>query len=384
MRGREWRGLLAAAAIAVLTGPASAQTIASSRFEAWDINSFRSTNTGQFSHCAASANYQSGITLLFAVNNRFQWNMGFASDNWNLRLNERIPITFSIDGLPPRNATATAISSGQVIVPMPDEPQLFQQMRAGIRMNVTGGGQNLVFNLRHTSVVLATLIRCVNDNGQSVTVQAATPRPPSPPNSRAEPPSGVATTVTADMRIEATQFVANLLSQADMRGFRILTRSDLERDNMSPFVRASDVAWRGDSSLGTLHIHPNVDPRDLDRLTADLIAADARACSGEFITGRMADPEMSNVRRLHTFCGRPDGGLETVSYFLLPMPGRLVYQLSTSSPLSRSEAAPEDRRLRDAVHAVISRHPAFGPSSAPARPQEPATRPAVSQPERRS
>lgn len=279
---------------------------------------------------------------------------------------------------------AIAISSDQVIVPMPDEPQLFQQMRAGFRMTVTGAGQNLGFDLRHTSVVLATLLRCANDNGQSVTVQAAAPRPPSNPSSRAEPPSGAARTVTADMRIEATQFVANLLSQADMRGFRILTRSDLERDNISPFVRASDVAWRGESSFGTLHIHPNIDPRDLDRLTSDLIAADARACSGEFITGRMADPEMSNVRRLHTFCGRPDGGLETVSYFLLPMPGRLVYQLSTSSPLSRSEAAPEDRRLRDAVHAVISRHPAFGPGAEPARPQEPATRPAVSQAERRS
>jgi hypothetical protein len=310
--------------------------------------------------------------------------MGFASDNWNLRVNDRIPIAFSIDGFAPRQAVATAINPQQAVVSMPDDPHLFQQMRAGIRMTVTGAGQILVFDLRHTSVVLATLLRCASDRGQSVTVQATAPRPPSDPRPGGEGQAEAARAVTADMRIEATQFVANLLSHADMRGFRILTRSDLDRDNISPFVRASDVAWRGESSFGTLHIHPNIDPRDLDRLSSELIAADSRACSGEFMTGRMADPEMSNVRRLHTFCGRPDGGLETVSYLLLPMPGRLVYQLSTSSPLSRGEAAPEDRRLRDAVHAVISRHPAFGPGSEPVRPQEPATRPAVSQPERRS
>lgn len=391
MRQRVLRAGLAIVSAMTLSAAAHAQPniIASSRFQAWSLSSHRSDATGQFNHCAASARYQSGVMLLFAVNSRFEWTMGFASNDWRLQPGARIPVTFAIDGLPPRSATATAVNSGQVVVPMPDDPQLFQQMRAGHRMVVVGGGQTVGFNLTHTSVVLSTLLRCVNENGRSITVQApqAAPRPSiaaTPSTPRAEPtapPSGAA---SAEMRVEATQFVANLLSHAGMRGFRILTRSDLQGDSVPPFVRASDVAWRGETSVGTLHIHPNVDPRDLDRLAADIIAADARACPGEFITGRTADPDMTNVRRLHTFCARPGGAVETVSYILLPMPGRLAYQLSTASPLDRNDAASEDQRLRDAVHAAVSRHPAFGPSSQPPRAQEPATRPAGAPAERRS
>jgi hypothetical protein len=370
----------------IFSFPAAAQTIASSRFEGWDLSSHRSATTGQFTHCAASARYNSGVSLLYSVNHRFDWNMGFASNSWNLQTGTQVPIVYAIDALPPRAATAIAVNNHHVVVPLPDDPRLFQQMRAGLRMTVTGAGQTLTFNLTRTSVVLATLLACANDSGRSVQVQV----PSSPPPQAVPVGPQVATSprgttgVTADMRIEATQFVANLLSQANMRGFRILTRTELQSDQLSSFIRTSDVVWQGEGSFGTLHIRPNHDVRELDGLAADVIAWDARVCAGEFITGRTSDPEMTNVRRLHTFCRTPDGALETISYLLIPMPGRLVYQLSTVAPLSRSEAEPEDRRLRDAVHAVISRHPALGPGSQPARPPEPVTRPNVSTPERRS
>jgi len=370
----------------VFSFPVVAQVISSSRFEGWELTSHKSATTGQFTHCAAMARYNSGVDLLYSVSHRFDWNMGFASNSWNLQQGTQVPIIYAIDSLPPRAATAVAVSNRHVVVPLPDDPRLFQQMRAGLRMTVTGAGQTLTFNLTRTSLVLATLLACANDNGRSVRVQAPSSPAPQPVPSGpqvATSPRGTAG-VTADMRIEATQFVANLLSQANMRGFRILTRTELQSDQLSSFIRTSDVVWQGEGSFGTLHIRSNLDARELDGLAAEVIAWDARVCTGEFITGRTSDPEMTNVRRLHTFCRSPDGLLETISYLLIPMPGRLVYQLSTVAPLSRSEAEPEDRRLRDAVHAVISRHPAFGPGSPPVRAPEPVTRPNVSSPERQS
>lgn len=362
-------------------GQAQPTIIARERFGGWSLSSFREASSGQFSHCAASASYQSGVTLLYSVNNRFEWNMGFASDKWNLQPNTRIPIAFAIDGLPARNVVGTALNNRHVVVPLPDDTQLFQQMRLGNRMVVSGGGETVSFQLTGTSAVLATLLRCVNDSGRTISVAApqAAPRPnmagtpaPMQPGPAPAPQSAA---VTADMRLEATQFVANLLSQANMRGFRILTRSELQSTTTSDFVRRSDVAWRGDAAFGTLHIIPNQDPRSLDRLAAEIIASDARACPGEFVTGRTADEEMTNVRRLHTFCAYSDGNIGTLTYLLVPMPGQLVYQLSTATSLSRSEAAEEDRRLRDAVHAVVSRHPAFGPGTpSPSRNPEPPPR----------
>jgi hypothetical protein len=370
-----WIRWLAVAAMGFFSQPAFSQVIASSRFEGWVINSFRSASTGQFTHCAASATYNSGVSLLFSVNHRFDWNMGFASSAWNLQPGTQIPITYAIDALPPRTATASVVASNHVVAPLPDDTRLFQQMRAGLRMFVTGGGQSLGFNLTRTSLVLGTLLECARDQGRTVNVRLpnAAQSAPLP----AAPPSPSVGGVTADMRVDATQFVANLLSSANMQGFRILTRADLQGEHIPPFVRASVVAWQGTASIGTLHIITNVDPRDLDKPASDIIASDARACVGEFATGRTADAEMTNVRRLHTICRASNGSLETISYILIPMPGRLVYQLSTLVPLARSEAEHEDLRLRDAVHAVINRHPAFGPSAPPA------SRPSSPQPDRR-
>jgi hypothetical protein len=119
-----------------------------------------------------------------------------------------------------------------------------------------------------------------------------------------------------------------------------------------------------------LLIHPNRDLNSLDGLAADIIAGDARACSGEFATARTADADMPNVRRLSTFCVL-DANPITLTYLLLPMPGRLVYQMTIVGRSSRSAASAEDQRLRDAVHAVVARHPALGPAPAPVRPQAP-------------
>lgn len=375
-RSMRWIAVLT---LALCFGSASANAqpvmIAQERFGGWSLQSFRSSPTGQFSHCAASASYQSGITLLYSVNSRIEWSMGFASDRWNLQQGARIPVEFAIDGLPSRSATGTAVNSRHVVVPLPDDAQLFQQMRGGNRMIVAGAGETVPFQLTGTSVVLAALLRCANDSGRSIVLNA--PQPASRPNVAVNPappaPPQQPAGVTADMRLEATQFVANLLSQAEMRGFRLLTSSEIRSANTSTFVRSSDVAWRGDTAAGTLHIHPNQDPRSLDRLAADIIASDARACPGEFLTGRTADEDMTNVRRLHTLCGHSNGSIEAISYLLLPMPGQIVYQLSTATTVSRNEAAAEDRRLRDAVHAVVSRHPAFGSGSPPpTRAPEPA------------
>ncbi|WP_270934426.1 hypothetical protein [Falsiroseomonas oryzae] len=341
-----------------------AAEIRSARFQNWTISSHSSDRTGQFSHCAANASYRSGIVLLFSINENQQWTIGFLSRNWNLRPGSEIDLTYFVDNRPPRPGVARALDANLVLMPLPPENSLFQQMRAGQVLTVLAAGQTFQFSLTGTSVMLQTLLDCSRSRG-NITVAVPQPAPPQAPTptQSAQPRDRPPSTSSAERRLEATQFVANLLSDSGMRGFRIMTTSEMQREDTIPHIRAADVAWQGDGTLGTLHVLSGPAAGNLDRQASEIIASDARDCPGEFMTARVADAEMRNVRRLMTFCTiRPNESL-ALHYMLLPMPGGIAYQLAIIGRAGRDAASVEDQRLRDAVHSVVTRHPALGPSA---------------------
>lgn len=358
----------------VFSAPAGAAEIRSARFGAWNAGAYTSDQTGQFSHCAASASYNSGIRFILSVSANFAWTMGFRNESWTLSVGESIPITYVVDNYPPRAATARAISKVMVVVLLPDDVGLFNQFRNGQMLRVTVGSGTQQFRLTGTSNVLSVLLECARSRG-NLTVPVAAPRAPpatatQPPAVPAPPSANDNGREAADRRLEATQFVANLLGQADMRGSRLITLSEMREMDLPQVVRAADVAWQGDGTFGTLVVRANRDANTLDAMAAEIIADDARACSGEFATARAADPDMQNVRRLSTFCNVGSAPI-TLTYLLLPMPGRLVYQMTIVGRSGRSAATAEDQRLRDAVHGIVARHPALGPAPSSSRPQPP-------------
>jgi hypothetical protein len=50
----------------------------------WKAGAYAKDATDQFSHCAASARYKSGITVYFSINRSFEWSMGFSNPTWKL------------------------------------------------------------------------------------------------------------------------------------------------------------------------------------------------------------------------------------------------------------------------------------------------------------
>lgn len=337
------------------------------RFGAWYAGAYTNDQTGQFSHCAANASYNSGITLFLSVNSNFGWSMGFANRTWSLPVGQNIPITYVVDNYAPRSASARVINKDMVIVLLPDDVGLFQQFRIGNILRVNTGSNTSEFRLTGTANLLNVLLNCARTRGDlsapAVAARSAPPPPASTPPAPAPSTGGPAADSgrdAAERRLEATQFVANLLAQAEMRGHRLITLTEMRELDLPQAIRASDVAWRGEGTFGTLIVHANRDANSLDAMAADIISGDARACSGEFATARTSDSEMQNVRRLSTFCSDSSSAI-TLTYLLLPMPGRIIYQMTVVGRAGRSEASAEDRRLRDAVHAIVARHPALGP-----------------------
>lgn len=347
--------------------PARSAEIRTVRHGAWFVGAYTDDRTRAFSHCAANAPYNSGIRLVLSVHSNFSWAMGFGNDNWSMSAGNSVPITYRVDNFAPRSGTAIAASRTHAIVRLPDDTELFRQFRLGQTLFVDAGGTVVPFRLTGTSALLNMLLECARTRGASFTIPVAAPPPaPVPSPVQPNPPGQPADTQAADRRLEATQFVANLLGQGDMRGYRLITLSEMRQMDFPSAVRNADVAWLGDGTLGTLSAHANRDANALDAMAAEIIADDARACPGEFATARTTDPEMQNVRRLSTFCNVGSSPI-TLTYLLLPMPGRLVYQMTIAGRAGRTAASAEDQRLRDAVHAVVARHPALGPAPAPPR-----------------
>jgi len=116
---------------ATSVGLASAEPIRDFKIGDWNVGSYSFTGTNQFSHCAASGLYRSGIMMLFSINNKFTWSVGFANNQWRLNKGAKYDVIFKIDNYPPLTGTAIAITENQVIVPMADNVELFSLFRRG-------------------------------------------------------------------------------------------------------------------------------------------------------------------------------------------------------------------------------------------------------------
>src|SRR5262245_48007514 len=189
-------GLFAAcAAVLALTGGlrnASAELIYNFHVGTWSAGAYTKQDAKQFNHCAASANYNSGILMSFSVSRTFAWSMAFAHRSWRLTQGQMYDIAFTVDQMSPLRARAVAVGPNLVEVPLADSTELFQRFRQGYQLRVAAAGQVFAFNLTGTSQVLPALLRCVQANVQpsGTTTVAANPfAAPAPANPAATPGS---------------------------------------------------------------------------------------------------------------------------------------------------------------------------------------------------
>src|SRR2546423_7894751 len=113
-------GLIICAAVpALAAGPraASADTLYEFPVGTWSAGAYSKQSSRQFNHCAAAANYNSGITMLFSVSRSYAWSMSFANRAWRLTQGQTYDIAFTVDQTPPIGARAIAIGPNQVEVP---------------------------------------------------------------------------------------------------------------------------------------------------------------------------------------------------------------------------------------------------------------------------
>ena len=164
------RVLYALAALVVCQGTAVAKGPyePSIRVGLWQGGAYTDDSTGDFSHCAASAPYNSGIVFFVSVNKNWGWTLGFAHDLWALTEGQTIPLDLTFDNRVKFRVVGSATRIGNavnfVVVPMPDDFRLINAFRRALVMKAVAQGKTFGFNLDATSQLLPALSNCVSAN----------------------------------------------------------------------------------------------------------------------------------------------------------------------------------------------------------------------------
>src|SRR5262245_6332549 len=107
-------------ALMSVAGAASAAQLSNFTVAGWRGGAYTNQGGTQFNHCGASATYNSGIVVSFAVSRTYQWSMAFSHGSWRLTPGQSYNIAFTVDQDPPLSARAIAISNNQVEVVLAD------------------------------------------------------------------------------------------------------------------------------------------------------------------------------------------------------------------------------------------------------------------------
>ena len=114
---------------------------------------------GGFSHCAAGADFGSGVGVLIGQMYDRSWMLGFTDKSWNLIQGSSVGIDLLFDGQFQFRVFGTATGPALISAPLPD-PAL-QRLRKSHLMVATGNTRTVQFGLADADKMIAMISNCV-------------------------------------------------------------------------------------------------------------------------------------------------------------------------------------------------------------------------------
>jgi hypothetical protein len=152
----------------------------------WSVGAY--AKEGKFSHCAMSATYNSGITMLYSVSGNYTWRVGWTHPSWNFSKDQSVDIVVFVDSAGPYYLKATALSKDVAVAGLPAQGAALDVMRKGYLMTVHAVGNTYKFNLDGTYAALTEIVNCASRYSGAV-ANAAPPAPMVPPNAGTNGPA---------------------------------------------------------------------------------------------------------------------------------------------------------------------------------------------------
>jgi hypothetical protein len=274
-----------------------------------------------FTGCTAGTSYQSGIYFAVSVSPTFTWSLGFAHPSWRLT-NETIPIDLTFDGQQQFHVFGNPIAAELIVVPMLNNSALINAFRKARTMVAFAKGQQFPFNLDATSVLLPTLVNCVkqvNERGLASagdftirpTPKATSPAVATNAGSTLKPEANQPQ--SAEYQLEATELASNFLMKAQLRNPKLVSRNETSAE-----LASYGAAWKSEEANGFVRIIPTApDVKGLD-VAATVVANDAKACRGKFVSARKSELVDSDVVFQGVATCEDSDGQRISQYLILP------------------------------------------------------------------
>ena len=322
----------------------------------WSGGIYINDKTGKFSHCVVSANYKSGITLLFSVTKSINWQVGFSKKTWNLTVGKKYRVRYQVDRHKVFSGTARAVSKKLSTIKLPATARLFNQMRRGRLLKVEAGDDLLKFKLTGTKRMLSRLLRCakrnkylvVNSSLSSSRSGSGSDNPfesggntvsNAQPQNAPKRPTKRAYVISADHRSEAQSWYQNTLANS-LAGGGVSYRLIKNQGKAQKLYRKHAILWRvgvKTGIIGTLRIFAKSKP---EKLINSVLANEARKCKGDFASRFLKDDTISTIKvsRLLATCLRNNGKQWSAYYALTARPKGGTYLVSVLSNKASSDA----------------------------------------------
>jgi S1-C subfamily serine protease len=160
----------------------------------WIGGAFSNDETGAFSHCAATAPYANGVSLVVGQNAAGSWLLSFASPGFRFNKGDTAPVDFIFDGQEQARLFATANAPNMITTILPlNVARTFQ--KASLMVVTTNGSKPLQFVLASTAPLIAALANCVtkvkaDGLGKAGDFTKVAAKPAATADKQAPPPAG--------------------------------------------------------------------------------------------------------------------------------------------------------------------------------------------------
>jgi S1-C subfamily serine protease len=126
----------------------------------WNGGAYTNDATGQFSHCAATTAYGTGLNLVVSQDaGTGGWSLGFAHPAWVLNVGHAFPIDVTFDGQAELHLVGNALSDKLLGVIFPSSS--LDKFRTSSLMIVTAFQQTYQLNLTSTNQLVSVISNCV-------------------------------------------------------------------------------------------------------------------------------------------------------------------------------------------------------------------------------
>ncbi|MGO4170568.1 hypothetical protein [Bosea sp. TAF32] len=133
----------------------------------WSGGTFTNDQTGAFSHCAVSARYKSGVTMLTSVTAQYSWLLGFTRPDWKLRAGETLNLRLVFDRSSTIDVTANIKTPTLLTIAMPAQSNLINAFRQGRYLELIANDARYTFALTSTGEMLPALVECVKQSANA-------------------------------------------------------------------------------------------------------------------------------------------------------------------------------------------------------------------------